>query len=258
MTRSHATDFSARPRPIGYHRWHDLLFLHWPVPPQRLANLLPPDVTVDTWQGQAWIGLVAFHMSGIRPWWSPPIWRLSAFPEINVRTYVRRAGDDEPAVWFLSLDAARLAAVLVARLRWHLPYYWARARVERSPGRVVYASRRLDQSGAHSSIDAQLDPQAQATGAASGSFEHFLVERYVFYNRTRDGRLQRGRVRHDPYPLWPARLRSFDESLTAPLGLAVDGPPKHVIFSPGVAVAIEPVRIVQTVRTTRGERLQAV
>src|SRR5580700_9555767 len=94
-------------KPIGYQSWHDLLFVHWQVPADSCQRLLPSGLSVDTWQGDAWIGLVAFHMSGVRPRWAPAIPYLSAFAETNLRTYVR-SGDNEPGVWFFSLEAARL------------------------------------------------------------------------------------------------------------------------------------------------------
>ncbi len=141
-------------KPVGYQSWHDLLFVHWRVPADRIQRLLPSGLAVDTWQGDAWIGLVAFHMSGVRPHWSPAIPYLSRFAETNVRTYVR-SGDNEPGVWFFSLEAARLPAVLAARWGWQLNYHWSRMRVERQAERVHYTSRRwLDPSaGANITVE---------------------------------------------------------------------------------------------------------
>src|SRR5262245_27389124 len=68
--------------------WHDLLFAHWPVPAAVLRPLIPPSLGVDTFDGEAWIGVVPFRMSGVRPRYVPPLPDLSAFPELNVRTYV--------------------------------------------------------------------------------------------------------------------------------------------------------------------------
>ena len=109
---------------IGYHRWTDLLFVHWRFPAEIVRPLLPPELTLDTWEGDAWVGLVPFYMSRVRPWWSPPVPGVSYFCETNVRTYVHFRGRD-PGVWFLSLDASNSLAVRVARWRWHLPYFRA-------------------------------------------------------------------------------------------------------------------------------------
>jgi hypothetical protein len=123
-------------RPIGqrtvmWQRWADLLFLHWPVPPDELAALLPPGLTLDTFDGQAYVGLVPFTMTGVRPVWAPALPWLSHFHETNVRTYVHCRGRD-PGVWFFSLDAANPVAVKIARALWKLPYHFARMRLARA------------------------------------------------------------------------------------------------------------------------------
>src|SRR5258708_37918474 len=94
-------------------RWHDVLFAHWRVPPESLRPLIPEGLGLDLFQGQAWLGVVPFRMTGVRPRLVPPLPWLSAFPELNVRTYVVAGG--KPGVWFFSLDAAiRLAGPVPA------------------------------------------------------------------------------------------------------------------------------------------------
>ena len=105
-------------------KWRDLLFLHWPVPPELLQPLLPPGLTIDTFEGDAYLGLVPFTMRDVRPVWAPAVPWLSHFPECNVRTYVHRGGAS-PGVWFFSLDAANPVAVMIARTIWKLPYFIA-------------------------------------------------------------------------------------------------------------------------------------
>src|SRR5262245_39187164 len=84
--------------------WEDLLFAHWPVPVEVLRGLVPGGLELDTFERQAWIGIVPFRMSGVRLRAMPAVPRLSAFPELNVRTYVKAGG--KAGVWFFSLDAA--------------------------------------------------------------------------------------------------------------------------------------------------------
>ena len=121
-----------RRRPVMRQRWRELLFLHWPIRPEELRPLVPPQLELDVFEGTAYIGLVAFTMTGVRPIGVPPIWGVSSFHETNVRTYVHRDGRD-PGVWFFSLDAANRLAVYLARTFYHLPYYDARLFLEREP-----------------------------------------------------------------------------------------------------------------------------
>ena len=122
--------------------WHELLFLHWSVPVEALRPLVPSRLEIDTYEGRAYVGLVPFTMTGVRPVWAPAVPGLSSFHEVNVRTYVHLGGR-EPGVWFLSLDASSLLAVLIARATYHLPYRFARMSLTRGPqGEVRYSSER--------------------------------------------------------------------------------------------------------------------
>jgi uncharacterized protein YqjF (DUF2071 family) len=260
--------------PIGYHRWHDLLFIHWRLPPSLLRPVVPRGLDIDTWDGDAWLGVVAFDMSGVRPWWSPRVPGVSAFHETNLRTYVHVAGR-VPGVYFISLEAASSLAVRVARWRWNLPYYRARMTIRRTGRRIAYGSRRLWPSpvGAETNLEAELGdwlsdaqngqvlsdatctpvashaccvPQTIETGRArSGTLEFFLAERYLLYTVSRAGALRCGQVHHTPYPLRAARLLHCEETLSQSAGIVCsNGPaaPCHAMFSPGVSVEIFPLR----------------
>jgi uncharacterized protein len=104
--------------------WNDLLFAHWPIAPDVMRPLVPSALALDTFNGQCWAVVTPFHMSGIRGRWIPRLPSLSAFPELNVRTYV--AHDGRPGVYFFSLDAGSRVAVWAARATYHLPYFHAR------------------------------------------------------------------------------------------------------------------------------------
>ena len=87
-------------------RWSSIAFLHWPVDVEVLRPLVLDELTIDTFEDQAWVGLVPFRMM-VRPPFVPPIPLVSTFPEINVRTYVRDA-HGRRGLYFLSLDVSAL------------------------------------------------------------------------------------------------------------------------------------------------------
>src|SRR4051812_15661753 len=103
--------------------WHDLLFAHWPVDKATLAALVPSPLEPDVFEGTGWVGVVPFHMTNVAPRAVPNVPWISAFPELNVRTYVSVGG--KPGVYFFSLDAASALAVAAARSLFNLPYYQA-------------------------------------------------------------------------------------------------------------------------------------
>lgn len=214
--------------------------------------LLPSGLDLDTWDGDAWVGLVPFYMSRVRPWWSPPVPRVSSFRETNVRTYVTFRGRDS-GVWFFSLEASQSLAVRVARWRWHLPYYRAEMSLSRTGDKVTYRSRRIwpGSPGPGCEIETEVgsllgvgvpNRALPAGRALPGTLEHFLIERYVLYASPSPGKLLAGRVHHAPYPIREARLERLDETLLAASGLSPKSAPCHTAFSDGVDVDIFPLR----------------
>jgi len=184
-------------QPVLLHQnWRHLLFLHWEVPAAELQRLLPHRLTVDLHDGKAYVGLVPFTLDGVRPVMTPPLPWLSQFHEVNVRTYVHLDGRD-PGVWFFSLDASSSIAVAAARAAYKLPYFGAD--IDFSVGddpypEIDFHSRRTDTRGAlPANAHVRYRPvEGPVTAAAPGTFEHFLVERYILLPRT-EGRGVRAR-----------------------------------------------------------------
>jgi uncharacterized protein len=103
-----------------FQRWRWLTFLHWSYGAETIRRLIPPQLTLDTYEGAAWVGLTPFLLTSLRPPLAPALPWISRFPETNVRTYVR-GPDGEPGVWFFKLEAERLAAVAGARATYRHP-----------------------------------------------------------------------------------------------------------------------------------------
>ena len=233
----------ARPAggPVMFQQWRDLLFLHWEYDVATIQATLPEGLFVDTFGGNAYLGVVPFFMRNIRPRFLPAVTGISDFMEMNLRTYVHdRAG--VPGVWFYSLDANQRIAVKIARRFFHLPYEHAEMKYSRTAdGRIRYESRRTGArtNGARCVFDYAAG--ANLPQPAPGSLEFFLIERYRLYSSAPDG-LRRGAVFHELYPLCRADVRAWDESLLPLDGFARTGrPPDHVIMSRGVDVTIFPL-----------------
>ncbi len=85
-----------------------------------IGRLLPGQLTPDTFDGSAWIGLMPFLLVGLRAPGLPSLPWISQFPETTLRTYVR-GPDAYPGMWLVSLETARLTAMLEARAAYGLP-----------------------------------------------------------------------------------------------------------------------------------------
>lgn len=231
---------SPRGRSVMRQSWSKLLFLHWAVDPAQLRPLLPPGLELDTFEDKAYVGLVLFTMTGVRPNWAPTFAPLSNFHETNVRTYVHYQGRN-PGVWFFSLDAANAVAVRIARAWFKLPYHFARMSLQRhAKGEIDYTSQRLWPGPTPATCVARYTPCGKVQSAAVGTLEHFLVERYILYSYA-GGQLFRGRVHHRPYPLQAARLTSLDENLVAAAGITRPAVAPLTHYAEGVRVRIFPL-----------------
>ena len=223
-----------------HQNWGKLLFMHWAVDAEILRPLIPAQLSIDTFDGKAWIGIIPFTMWGIRASFLPPIPGASAFHELNVRTYVHLNG--VPGVWFFSLDAANSLAVWGARTFYHLPYFNADMNLKQSANLIEYESVRKDSltyaeffAAENSGFSADLNAARfrslsraelnvkwtigeSLPQSAAESLEFFLTERYCLYSFHRN-QLYRSRIFHQPWPLQTARLRSYQSTMIDALGL---------------------------------------
>ncbi len=210
-------------------RWVDLLFAHWPVEADALRPLIPDGLEVDLFDGRAYLGIVPFRMEDVGPRFLPAPPVAGAFPEINVRTYVRQEG--RPGVWFLSLDAASRVAVEGARASFHLPYFEASMSVGRVREVVDYRSIRIDRRGPPARFEARYRPIGPVELAAPGSLEAFLTDRQRLFAVDDAGRLTRTEIRHRPWPLQPAAARIERETMAASHGLVLPDEPPHLRYA---------------------------
>lgn len=226
--------------------WHDLLFMHWPVPIETLRVLVPDSLTVETFEGSAWIGVVPFGMRDVAPRAITAVPWLSAFPELNVRTYVsaRDAGEPKPGAYFFSLDAGNPVAVSLARRFFHLPYY--RADMSLTPvGKTIrYASHRTHRPAPAAMFDAQYTPTGPVFAARPGTLEHWLTERYCLYTHNRRGRLLRGEIHHLPWPLQPADVTIVENQMAEAAGIEIPDTPPLTHFAASIDVAVWPLTLV--------------
>jgi uncharacterized protein YqjF (DUF2071 family) len=219
--------------------WRDLLFAHWPVPDHALRPLVPAGLTLQTFEGQAWVGITSFVLTGLRLRALPAIPGLSRFPEINVRTYVT-ADDERPGVFFFSLDAGSSLAVLAARALYSLPYFRARFAVRADRESIVYASRRTARRAPPAEFRAVYRPTGAAAAARPGTLAHWLTERYRLYAVDGRGGLRRAGIDHAPWPLQPAEADIQRNTMTAGLGFELPRTAPLVHFAARVDVRVGP------------------
>ena len=215
--------------------WNDLLFAHWPVAPEALQPLVPSILPLDTFEGCCWVAVTPFHMSGVRPRCVPPLPELSAFPELNVRTYVTYGG--KPGVFFFSLDAGNRLASWAARASYRLPYFHAKMRVTDRQGWIEYESVRDSQAR----FFGRYRPTAPVQLRKRGTLEHWLTERYCLYTVVRDS-VYRAEIHHEQWPLQDAAAEISANTMANAAGIDLPGIQPLAHFSKRLQVLIWPLK----------------
>ena len=212
-------------------QWRNVLFAHWPVPVERVADSLPDGMSVDTYDGSAWLGVVPFEMADIRPR-GAPVGR--SFYELNLRTYV--TVDGEPGVYFYNLDADDRLGVAIARRLFRLPYYRARMTVHRDGSRTRLRSVRTHPDAPAANFQASYEPTGLPEPPRPDSLATFLTERYRFYVADDTDRIYYADIDHPPWDLQPATVEIDRNDLFAANGFETPDSERVVHFSPGVDV----------------------
>jgi uncharacterized protein YqjF (DUF2071 family) len=239
--------------------WCDLLFAHWPIPIETMRRLVPPHLALDTWDGMAWIGVVPFRMQGVRPRFVPAMPWLSAFEELNVRTYVtvRDRGIQKPGVYFFSLEAANPVAVAIARGIFKLPYFNAQMHLQREGDRIHYRSHRTHRHAPLAELLGSYGPTGPVYRSTPGSFDAWLTERYALYTTglltERAASAQSaathpiyiGEIHHVQWPLQPAIATFSRNSMAAASNMTVPAQPPILHFVRHIEVVVWPLRPIE-------------
>jgi len=205
--------------------WEDLLLLHWPVEGELVRKSIPDDLKVDLFEGQAWMSVVGFQLTGLKI--SPFRWLTwPDFWEINLRTYVRDRHGNK-GIWFYSLDSSDPLAVSGARLLYGLPYNYAHTEGRLHRNKISFLSSR---NSPHPKADAQFEATFQSSKKklyADSELDHFLLERYRFWSRRKISHTSfSAQVKHKPYQAVLTDHAKYKGALFSSQGFSepVDGP----------------------------------
>ncbi len=226
------TDHRPWPLPKGpwswRQAWKDVLFIHYIIDKEKIRDLIPKSLAIQEYNGNCYLGIVPFRMEGvmIRP--LPNLPGISSFLELNVRVYVEYKG--RSGVYFLSLDASSLLAVLGGKFLFHLPYKFAQMSFKNENHDFFYHSIRKEN---HFVLNLKYQPSPDIFFAKPNTLEHFLTERYCLFIQKDDG-IYSANVHHYPWPLQAAKADIIENSMFQ--GTLLKNP--ILFYSKGVEVVI--------------------
>lgn len=222
-------------QPVMLHRWERLSFLHWSFEPSLVQRLLPDWLRVEAFEGRAWVGLVPFFMRvstgrGRNVRWA------SNFCETNVRTYCRD-GDGRSGIWFFSLDAERLGAVVTARITYRLPYFWSQMSLVRTSDEIRYTCKRRWPKPSDVRSDVRLEIGPPFMPGELTELDHYLTARWVLFSSTGTRHRFAG-AQHPAWQLHRATAVAVHDELLEAAGLPRSDEPPICHYSDGVNVRI--------------------
>jgi hypothetical protein len=235
-------------------RWNDLLLAHWPIPAQTLAPLLPEWLSIDTFEGSAWLGAVPFWLDRIKIRGIPALPGFRGFPDLNLRTYVRDQYTGTPGIYSFSLDSSNLFAVAVARTFYHLPSHWAEMHLDQRSEREFdfYSRRRFSsQSVLFAARYRGLGPTHKTALMQPGTLEAFFTDRSCLFSCNRAGQPIRASMHFLPMPLEEAEAEIEHNELAAAIGIQLPACDPILHYSRRLGVYIWPSELLRSVTVRR-------
>jgi uncharacterized protein YqjF (DUF2071 family) len=219
-----------------------LLFAHWPMPVESLRPLVPPGMSIDTFDGRAWLTLNAFNMASAVFRNLPPLPGLNTSPEVDLRTYVRV--DDQPGMFFISMDIDNQLGVWISRIFYHMPYL--QSDIEFSflgDGFRIESHRDASKAAPAADFVATYGPGGEPFCPAPDTLEHFLLERRVYFTASPEGELHRGQDHRLPLVLLPAEAEIEANTVVRAAGLELPDVAPLLHYSPGMCILTEDLKV---------------
>jgi len=231
-------DIIHRPFPIPSQKWimrqswRNVLFLHWPVPVEKLRPLIPSSLQIDTFNGSAWLGIILFVLEGIFPLGISSVSLTPKFPETNVRTYVKYK--DKPGIYFISIDVENWASLNIAKRWYRLPYNSAQIFFRKDGQTCYFQSIRKGNENPSISLKGKYGPISDVYYAKKGTLDHWLTERYCLYSSNNGVNIFCGEIHHQPWPLQKAEIDLVRNTLFNPFNFELSKVKPIAHFSTGV------------------------
>ena len=158
-----------------YQEWNRTIFLHWKVEINKLKAFVPKELEIDTFEGNAWVSLVAFTMEKISLRNLFPFPPISNFDEINIRTYVK--SNSKSGVYFLSIEGGKRLSCQIAKGISELPYRYSK--INRTNNTYVSSNQKHRDN-------LNLEFKIGEKNTQKSKLDNWLTERYALFQESGD------------------------------------------------------------------------
>ncbi len=165
-------------------KWEDIIMANYEIAPELLLPFLPKGLTLDFYEGKAFVSLVGFMFKNTKlfnisiPW-------FGSFEEINLRFYVKRVETDGKIKRGVVFINETIPYPIVA---------WMANKLYKEHYTVVPTKHRIEKNGQNKLVqfDWKLGPkwnsiqvqcEIQSNPMTANSFEQFIFEHYYGYTK---------------------------------------------------------------------------
>ena len=227
-------------RPFLTAQWRNLVILTYAVDPARIIDLVPAGTTLDSWNRQAFVSLLAFQFLDTKILGTPVPFHQD-FEEVNLRFYVRRSTEEgvRHGVVFIRELVPRHFVGSMARLLYREPYQIVPMRSKVSPGPPPDVQYEWNITDHWCTVAASGDGAGKEP--APGSLEEFLTVRHWGYNGEKGKDTLEYRVDHPRWNIWHPERPRVDYDPAAMCGTDLGGQlrrPISTLIADGSGVTI--------------------
>jgi hypothetical protein len=219
-------------------KWHDLVMVNYEVDPKLLAKYLPEGTTLDFWEGECYVSLVAFKfidtaVMGIK------VPFHTNFEEVNLRFYVKRETKKEVrhGVTFVKEIVPRMMISAVARVVYGEPYETWQMSHQQSAKELSYY---WQQNGCKNHITVETGENLGVPDL--NSHGEFIIEHYWGYTKRGMMRTDEYKVEHPKWELIDITYAEVDVDFAKTYGeqfaFLTDAEPRSMLMAKGSDISV--------------------
>ena len=200
--------------------WEDIIMVNYEIDPEILQPFLPKGVSLDLYDGKAYVSLVGFMFKKTKLFNIPMPW-LGTFEEINLRFYVQRKEGDKikRGVVFINETIPYRLVAWVANLLYkeHYTVVPTKHFIAQSEGKRQVRFEWLLNKKWNRIL---VETNAQSEPMLPDSFEEFIYEHYYGYTKIDAQTTEEYRLRHPSWQVYEVLHEAIDCDFAAMYGEA--------------------------------------
>ncbi|MEC3906879.1 DUF2071 domain-containing protein [Tamlana sp. 2201CG12-4] len=187
--------------------WKDLIMLTFEVDKSILKPYLPKDTEIDLYKGKALLSMVAFTFSKVNFFnFAIPFHQL--FGQINFRFYAKSKINGSKGVVFIKEFAPKPLIAFIANKFYNEPYFFKPIIFKKK-----VTQNRIDLKYQYKNASVEVSSSLQTTKPSQNTLEHFIVDRYIAFVKSKKHQTFRYNIYHKPWKIHQLKKTYLNKEL---------------------------------------------